>query len=213
MPTGNLRGVHERALFVIVVVALLCGCSARARAQVLSAAVLVGYASSTSNTPRDIEPYGVGLGASAGLTLPVLPIYFGARITSFMGETQELSAGGLTASWQSRYLLYGIDIGYEWELAPLVVRPALGIGRATVENSGSAIDGSDAATRFVVLQAWRASRPIEDAQKHSLYLAPAVTLLFATNRLCLGIELSYGALIEHVHSDSVGLHATIGVRI
>ena len=172
------------------------GASGASRAHALSlyAGALGGYAASTSED-RNVNPYAVGLGASAGITLPVMPFYVGARVLWYFGDSATFSQNAVGVELNSHYLLYGLDLGYDAELGPLVLRPSLGIGSATLKYSitslGAKVSTSDS----------------------SLYLAPSIGLIIKLGLIYVSGELRYNALTESAHADSVSLLAGLGVTI
>ncbi len=173
----------------------------RASAQSLYAGALGGYAKSTGKGSGTFEPYGLGLGASAGVTLPVMPIYLGARIVWHAGDTQRLGAGSASVSLKEHYLLYGLDLGYDLALGPLVLRPGLGIGKASLESSSS-VSGGGSAVSF--------STPNTGS---SLYLAPNIGLIIKLGLIYLGGELRYNELTEKAGRNSVSMLASVGLTL
>lgn len=168
----------------------------KASAQSLYAGLIGGYAGTTDNDPtRDVESYGGGGGLSAGVTLPVMPIYLGARALWFVGDSGTLSTGAASLVLDSHYVLYGIDLGYDLILGPIVLRPGLGIGSAILDNSGAAVGLS------------------VTASDSSLYLAPGVGLIVKLGLLYVGGELRYTWLTEEKHFSNVSMLASLGVTI
>lgn len=77
------------------------------------------------------SPYGVGLGARAGYTLP-LPIYAGAETNYFFGQKRSFPEYGDVEGSLS-ILHFGLVAGYDIEVNRwCVLRPALGLGAARV---------------------------------------------------------------------------------
>jgi hypothetical protein len=190
--------MHKRLTFSWVTTALLL-CSAvssasTAHAMSLYAGALGGYAASTDEN-HNVNPFGVGLGLSAGVTLPVMPIYVGGRFVYYLGDSASFSQSGVGLKLDSHYVMYGVDLGYDAELGPIVLRPGLGIGRATLENSsttlGVEVSSSDS----------------------SLYLAPSIALIIKLGLIYVSGELRYSALTESDHPDNVSLLAGLGLTI
>src|SRR3954447_2669894 len=124
--------MHSRLTWSWLATVLLLGAlsgsrPATAHAFGLYAGVLGGYAASTDED-HDVNPYGVGLGLDAGITLPVLPIYVGGRFMYYFGDSASFSEGGVGLKLDAHYVMYGVDLGYDAELGPIVLRPGLGIG-------------------------------------------------------------------------------------
>jgi hypothetical protein len=182
--------MHKRFHILFLAALVLGATSATAQAQSIYAGLLGGYASTTEKH-ESVESYGVALGASAGVTLPVLPIYLGARAIWFLGDTGTVQALELNR----RYTLYGIDLGYDAILGPIVLRPSLGIGSATLRNSikssGLTVSSNDS----------------------SLYFAPGVGLIVKLALIYVGAELRYNALTESKQFNSVSMLASLGLTI
>jgi hypothetical protein len=174
---------------------------AKAHAFSLYAGALGGYAASTDQGPGDVNQFGVGLGASAGITLPVMPIYVGGRFLYYFGESASVTdmvadGGGVGLELDSHYVMYGVDLGYDAELGPIVLRPGLGIGRATLKSSSTLL-GNEVSL-------------ITDS---SLYLAPSIGLIVKLGLIYVSGELRYNALTEDDQPDSVSLLAGLGLTI
>ncbi len=182
--------MHKRFDVLFFAAFVLLVTAGRAQAQSVYAGLLGGYAATTEKH-QGVEAYGGAIGASAGLTLPVFPIYLGARVVGFFGDTGTVAAVTLNR----HYLLYGVDLGYDAIFGPLVLRPSLGIGRATLENSitssGLKLSSSDS----------------------SLYLAPGLGLIVKLLLVYVGAELRYNALTESGHWNSVSMLASAGLTI
>lgn len=193
-------------LFTALLGALACNAQ-KAQAMSLYAGLLGGYGTTPEKHP--VLPYGVGLGANAGLTLPSIPIYVGARLLWFIGHTKPMvmepstnpTTGATTTvnvKLSESYLTYGVDLGYDAELGPLVLRPELGIGRATL--NANTVGPSGVSVK-------------KEANASSLYLSPAVELLFKPGLLYLGGELRYMGLTAHNQYDGIVVLAHLGLTI
>jgi hypothetical protein len=161
----------------------------------LYAGGLAGYAQSTDEQ-HNINPYAVALGASAGLSLPVIPIYVGGRFVYYFGDSASFSADGVGVNLDSHYVMYGLDLGYDAELGPIVLRPSLGIGRATLESTSTGLGGTHVSK-----------------SDGSLYLAPSIGLILKLGLLYVSGELRYNALTEGDQPDSVSMLAGLGLTI
>jgi hypothetical protein len=175
-------------------IVLIAGLGSQAQAQSVYAGLLGGYAAS-ADKENDVEPYGVGVGASAGVTLPVFPMFLGARVLYFFGDDASFGAGSGRVTLDSHYLMYGLDLGYDATLGPVTLRPGLGIGRATVDNSGSAIGVT------------------VSASDSSLYLAPGMGVLVTVLFLYVGAEVRFNYLTEDEHQSSTSLLASFGFTL
>jgi hypothetical protein len=195
----------RKAIGLSLVLAALLVSNSKAEAMSLYAGLLGGYGFTPEK--HEVQPYGVGLGASAGLTIPVVPIYIGARLLWFIGSTDHISnptpmatmtSAGTSVSLElsQSYLTYGVDLGYDAELGPLVLRPQLGIGRATLYSNLADPSGLKM-----------------KANDSTLYLSPALALLFKPGLLYVGAEVRYLGMTEKAHFSGVALLAQLGLTI
>ena len=168
------------------------GSASPAKAMHLYAGALGGYGFATQEV-GGVDPFGLALGASAGVTLPIIPIYVGGRVLWFNGSTRDFVGTGEASR---NYLTYGVDLGYDAELGPLVLRPSLGIGSASL--SGTIKTGSATFT------------PAKDS---TLYLSPGVALLFKAGLLYAGGELRYNVLTRTNRPDGVAILASFGLML
>lgn len=179
------------ALLVTSVVAS----ASSAHALSLYAGGLGGYAQSTDQQ-HGVNPYAIAVGASAGLSLPVIPIYVGGRFIYYFGDSASFSQDGIGVKLDSHYVMYGLDLGYDAELGPIVLRPSLGIGRATLESTTSGLGGTHTSK-----------------SDGSLYLAPSIGLILKLGLLYVSGELRYNALTEGDQPDSISMLAGLGLTI
>jgi hypothetical protein len=190
----------------LLLAALLLSSSHKVQAMSLYAGLLGGYGFTPEK--HEVEPYGFGLGAAAGITLPAIPIYVGARLLWFVGATgpghtsaptTSTTATGMASvsvKLSESYLTYGIDLGYDLELGPLVLRPGLGIGSGRLNANSVGTGGVK--TKF------------DDS---SLYLSPALALLFKPGLLFVGAEARYIGMTEKAHLSGIALLAHLGVTL
>jgi len=99
------------------------------------------------------DPYGLGLGAQAGVTVPG-SLYLGASLQQHWSFLQMESLGSdppihiERSAWQSRVLGY---VGYSWDLDTVTFRPSLGVGYAlwvsTTDVSGRDGDSETSTTQ------------------------------------------------------------------
>jgi hypothetical protein len=169
-----------------------------AHAQHAQAGVIGGYGVATSDVSHD--PYRFTIGAQAGITLPIFPLYLGARIMWFTGELEnaqlESSMNTTALSLSLNYLMYGIDVGFDIEAGPIVLRPLLSAGRATL--SGKLISDNGVYDRNV---------------DNAIFIAPGLALLVNVCCLYVSGELRYSFLTESDNPDGVVLLFGFGARI
>lgn len=144
------------------------------------------YGSPTGDT--ELNPYGVGLGLRAGVTLPA-SLYLGASYDYFFGESDTGGALDVSSSLQQFMGRVGYDLG----LGPLTLRPQLGFGVAQASSELGPVE--DTASEFV--------------------LAPAVEFSFGLGLLSLGAEVSYNKVFadDGVEADGVVLGVGLGFSI
>ena len=164
MRSSSPAGGRLRLCLILLplVCAALLGSARTVHAQHVQGGVIGGYGVNT--TPVDHDPYLFTIGAQAGVTLPVFPLYLGARLMWFSGEITNVqldnSMGQTALSFSLNYLMLGADLGYDLEVGPIVLRPMLGAGRATL--SGKLIGAQGII-----------NRPVDN----SPFIAPALALL------------------------------------
>jgi hypothetical protein len=167
------------------------GSVSHAKAMSLYGGALGGYGFATQNV-GGIDPFGLALGANAGVSLPIIPIYVGARVLWYDGSTGSSVAG--LGKLSRNYLTYGVDLGYDAELGPIVLRPSLGIGTASQTLSGPV--------------------GIRSLPKDStLYLSPGVALLVKVGLFYVGGEARYNVLTRHNRPDGGAILANVGLTL
>ena len=103
-----------------------------ARAKPWSAGLLVGWGFETDRRSALLgaDAYGLGFGLRGGYTLD-MNLYAGAFAMYYLGGSQtgsNANTADLTTSTSSSALLCGVEVGYDWWIGPLIVRPSLQIG-------------------------------------------------------------------------------------
>jgi len=138
----------------------------------------------------DFNPWGTGLGASVGYTLPVMPIYVGGNFDYFFGST--LEAGPIRTKgnvWQ-----FMAEGGYDVGLAEiLVLRPKLGLGPATMSSEVCA-SGS----------------PCSSDSKTYFAIAPGAAVMLFTSVLKLSLDLRYDLIFADTTAKALIISAGIG---
>jgi hypothetical protein len=152
----------------------------------LEVAAKAGVGTNPSSGP--INLLGFGLGGRAGVSF--FGIYGGVEAMYYLGGSQSIA--GENVSLHS--VMYGLDLGYNFKVTILTIRPQLGLGNFTVSTSPGSVS------------------------KSNLYLEPGVTglLSFGTfivgadaNLLVLpGINTPTGSSTETAFT----IHGQVGVR-
>ena len=144
------------------------------------------YGSATGDA--ELNPYGVGLGLRAGVTLPA-SLYLGVSYDYFFGESDSGGALDVSSSLQQ----FMGRIGYDLGLGPLTLRPQIGLGLA---------------------QASSELGPVEDTSSEFV-LAPGVEFSFGLGLLNIGAEVSYNKVFadDEVEADGVILGLGLGFSI
>lgn len=137
-----------------------------------------------------LDPYRLGIGARAGVTLPS-SLYLGGSFDLFFGESETTLGVENSASLTQ---LMG-NIGYDLALGPLTLRPLLGVGLATLSaescTGGTCI--SDSSGEFA--------------------LAPAAEATFSLGLLTLGGEVRYNLVFADGDADAVVLGVGLGLTL
>ena len=144
------------------------------------------YGSPTGDA--ELNPYGVGLGLRAGVTLPA-SLYLGVSYDYFFGESDSSAVGDVSLSLQQFMGRVGYDLG----VGPLTLRPQLGLGLAHTSSELGPVEAS--ASDFVV--------------------APGVEFSFGLGLLSVGAEVSYNKVFadDEVEADAVILGLGLGFSI
>jgi len=148
-------------------------------------ASLRGLYGSVSGDP-DLNPYGPGVGLRAGVTLPA-SLYLGASLDYFIGESD--SVAGVEASASVLQVLG--NVGYDFGLGPLTVRPVLGFGLAQ-----SNVDLGDA-----------------DESEGNFALSPGVEGIFGLGLLSVGAELRYNKVFADGDVDAFIVGLGLGISL
>jgi len=158
---------------------------ARALPLVTLSASLRGLYGAVSGDPA-LNPYGPGIGLRAGVTLPA-SLYLGASLDYFFGESE--SANGTDTSASVLQVLG--NVGYDFGLGPLTLRPNLGFGLAQ-----SNVDLGE-----------------EDASEGNFALSPGVEALVGLGLLNVGGELRYNKVFADGDVDAVIVGIGLGLSI
>ena len=142
----------------------------------------------TNPSSSPINPLGFGLGGRGGASF--FGFYGGVDLMYYFGGSQSVLGQNVSLNT----LMYGLDLGYNFKVAILTIRPLLGIGNFTVSSN---VGGS--------------------ASK--LYLEPGLTGLVSFGTLFVGADANL-LVLPGIH-DSGGnqttetaftLHGQVGVR-
>jgi hypothetical protein len=82
------------------------------------------------------NPLGVGIGGRAGVAF--FNIYAGVEVIDYLGSSQTVDG----TSVSDHALLYGLDLGYNFKISILTIRPQLGLGNADFTSSGGGVSNS-----------------------------------------------------------------------
>ncbi|HEY5242199.1 MAG TPA: hypothetical protein VIJ22_12060 [Polyangiaceae bacterium] len=160
----------------------------------LEVAAKAGLGTNPSGGP--INPLGFGLGGRGGVSF--FGFYGGIDVIYYLGGSETLTPPGPVGTGSEKAslhtLMYGLDLGYNFKVAILTIRPLLGLGNFTVTSN----PGGNSAS--------------------NLYLEPGVTALVSlgtvfvgadANLLVLpGISTPTGSQTETAFT----LHGQIGLR-
>ena len=151
-----------------------------------------GYRYGLELEETDVNPWGNGLGAEVGHTLPSA-VYLGASFEYFFGDAYEHEG----SKHDSRFWQPTVEGGYDLALGPaFVIRPKLRAGVASHrgENCGAGTtrECSAQTTRYFVV-------------------APGAKLLFLTDSLSLSADVRYDVVfLDHTTADALVFGAGAG---
>jgi hypothetical protein len=155
----------------------------------------------SGQTPSTINPLGFGLGGRAGVAF--FGIYAGVDLMYYFGGSQTEPIGGVggvsqqNVSVSEHTLMYGVDLGYNFKISILTIRPQLGLGNFTLTSSGGG----------------------QSTSVNNLYLEPGVTGLVSLGTLFVGADANLLVLPGIPQPDggkgtntAFTLHGQVGVR-
>ena len=99
-----------------------------------SLGLLVGWGFKTDRQTAGLgaDPYGFAAGVRGGYTLD-FNLYVGVFYTYYLGSSQTGSQArvvGGNKTTTANYMHFGAEVGYDWWVGPVVVRPSLELGAA-----------------------------------------------------------------------------------
>jgi len=152
----------------------------------LEVAAKAGAGTNPSSGP--INPLGFGLGGRAGVSF--FGIYGGVDVMYYLGGSQSVAGESVSA----HTLMYGLDLGYNFKLTILTIRPQLGLGNFTVTSNPGGFSASN------------------------LYLEPGVTGLVSFGTFFVGADANL-LVLPNVKTDTGNstqtaftIHGQVGVR-
>jgi hypothetical protein len=125
----------------------------------ISAAVTLGWGTDFESA-NDLNLFGLGTGVRGGYTFD-FGLYLGGQFIYYFGGSAERVAG---VKNESNEILLGADVGYNIKLAPIVIRPSLGLGIALrpykTESDQNFVKDSDTPVEFYVAPGALVTYPI-----------------------------------------------------
>jgi hypothetical protein len=99
-----------------------------------SAGLLLGWGFKTDRQTAGLgaDPYGFAAGIRGGYSLD-FNLYVGLFYTFYLGSSQTGSQArviGVPKTTTANYMQFGAEVGYDWWVGPVVIRPSLQIGAA-----------------------------------------------------------------------------------
>ncbi len=183
---GNPSGSRRRTLAPLVGLAAgLAALVSTSRADALPGLTLSASLRALYGAPLgDPEPnaYGAGVGLRAGITLPA-SLYLGASLDYFVGDSETVRGSETSASLLQVLGNVGIDFG----LGPLTIRPNLGLGLAQAN-----VEVDEAST-----------------SEGNFVLSPGAEVLFGLGLLSISGELRY----NHIFVDGDPNAVIVGVGL
>ncbi len=183
-----------------LLVALLTAVSPAQAAPIGFSATVSGLYGNNWSGDAQVDPYGLGLGMSAGFVLPA-SIYVGAALRHFfgrdVGETL-LSDPPIDVERTARLTELTGHVGYDLDLVAVALRPSLGVGYASsaveVQSSQADLETSFATSEGV------------------LVLSPGVEGRFPIGVVAGCVELRYEVLLDS-QNDASALVIGVGVGV
>jgi hypothetical protein len=103
----------------------------------ISVGLIVGWAFETDRRTSGFsaDPYGLGGGVRGGYSVPDVNVYFGLYFMYYLGsavtgESQYVNNATLTTN--ANYMQFGAEVGYDWWISSIVIRPSVQLGAALV---------------------------------------------------------------------------------
>jgi len=150
----------------------------------------------TSPASSGPNPLGFGLGGRGGISF--FGIYAGVDAMYYFGGSETLTPPGPAGTSSEKIslhtVMYGLDLGYNFKIAILTIRPLLGIGNFTESSSPSS------------------------GNESNLYLEPGVTALVSLGTLFVGADANLLVLpgintpTGNQTETAFTLHGQVGVR-
>jgi hypothetical protein len=128
-----------------------------------SAGLLVGWAFETDRRSMGFsaDPYGLGAGIRGGYSVPDLNLYAGLYFMYYLGSAvtgDSQYVNNATITTNANYMQFGAEIGYDWWVASVIIRPSMQLGAALVftdvPNVQSPISDFVFAPGFTVVHPW-----------------------------------------------------------
>jgi hypothetical protein len=130
----------------------------------------------------DFNPFGPGIGVSAGYTLPNA-VYLGGNFDYFFGETVEEPGLELSANVWQLMAEGGYDVGLG---DTFVIRPKLGAGMASF-NGEACLDLGTGET-------------CEDTSETNFAIAPGATFMYIGSSFSISLDLRYDIIFAEEES-------------
>lgn len=153
----------------------------------ISVAVSLGWGTDFEST-FDYNYYGFGFGVRGGYTLG-FGLYLGAQAQYFLGGS------GTVANASGNEILLGVDIGYDIHVAPVIIRPALGLG-AAVNPHQSDIDVDKSAS-------------VTDVD---IYVAPGASVAYPIRNFFVGADLRFVDIFATDSVEAITIMAIAGMN-
>jgi hypothetical protein len=160
------------------------------------------YGLDTTGGDTGVDPFGLGLGAEVGVTLPG-SLYLGVSAEHFFGLTQEeslLSNPSIDVERTASITELMGHVGYDWSVGGVVLRPSFGAGYAIfdveINSSSAGVDTSSATS------------------KGALVLSPAAEARIPVAGIVSGcVEFRYDVVVLSDAQDPMGFVIGAGVGI
>ena len=166
---------------------------------VVSLGLLLGYGIGLQS---DVNPWGLGVGVNGGVTLD-MGLYIGGEFAYFFGGSNETTVGGTgqemaTLKKTASVWNIGVEPGYVVEAGPLLIRPSLELGIASLAIETVTLDERNDALGGA-----------------ALYFAPGALAMYAPEKETwfVGLDLDFQLITATPSRQALVLMANAGLEL
>jgi hypothetical protein len=152
-----------------------------------------GFNTARRNSGLGPDPYGLGFGLRGGYSLD-FQLYIGLYVGYYIGNSltgDSARQNDPTRTTSASYLHTGVEVGYDWWVGPLIVRPSLIVGAAVAFSDNPSLPSNTVT---------------------SMMFGPGFTVVHPWDDFFIGGDLRANLVPSNNGVSSVLLAATFGVR-